>query len=131
MLSVSAGNAWVTTAAASVDPTTGRSVAPPGASALVLGNSFAARGGVQAVDISATGDVLFSDNRCELRLNRSIDVVQIATPVAIVNANRVRGGESSIQLSLGSPLVTAIGNITTGSIGPNVPTPMMALNLIG
>jgi hypothetical protein len=130
-LSVNGGNAWVTTAAGGVDPTTGRSVAPPGATALVRGNSFTARGGVQAIDISATGDVLFSDNRCELRRNFNIDAVQIATPVAVVNANRVRGGEGSIQLSLGNTLVTAIGNITTGPIGPNVPAQMTALNLIG
>jgi hypothetical protein len=75
--------------------------------------------------------VLFSDNRCELRLNPSIDAVQIVTPVAVVNANRVRGGEGSIQLPLGNTLVTAIGNITTGPIGPNVPAAMAALNLIG
>ena len=130
-LSVSASNAWVTTVPTSVDPATGRSVAPPGSSASVIGNSLTARGGAPAVDISATGEVVFSDNRCELRLHRGNNAVEIATPAAVVTSNRVRGGELSILVTPARNLVTAMGNITTGPIKANISAPMAALNLIG
>ncbi|CAG9170121.1 hypothetical protein LMG23992_01470 [Cupriavidus laharis] len=118
-------------AAAGVDPATGAAVTLPGASAQVVGNVLIARGRVPAVDISAGGDVLFSDNRCELRAEVSIAVL-LGTPVAVISANRVRGGtEVSIRVPDGKALVTAIGNITTRPIQAPVRPEMVPLNLIG
>src|SRR6185369_16347341 len=57
-----------------------------GASASVLGNVLAARGGAPAAAVAASGDCLFSDNRCELRANTRDPVVRIEAGTAIVNA---------------------------------------------
>jgi hypothetical protein len=97
----------------------------------VIGNVFYARGSSPAVDITAPGECLFNDNRVEARLNEKLAVL-IATSVAIVNANRVRGGEVSIQVS-GAKTAAVLGNVTTGTI--NIPgglqPPWAALNLRG
>jgi hypothetical protein len=82
------------------------------------------------VDVTAAGDVLFSDNHCELRANQTTAAVQVATPVAVVMGNRVVGGEWSMNIPM-SKIVTAIGNITTGAIQANIPPQMAALNLQG
>ncbi|MEO6320847.1 MAG: hypothetical protein ABIR56_09205, partial [Polaromonas sp.] len=103
-----------------------------GASASVLGNTFIARGRTPAVDVSASAEVLFNDNRCELRASGRTVAVQLNTPVAIINANRVRGGgESSIIVSNSKALVAAIGNITTRPINAPLKPEMVPLNLIG
>jgi hypothetical protein len=130
-LVLSGSHAYVSTVAAGVDGT-GAAVAVQGASASVLGNTFIARGRAPAVDVSASAEVLFNDNRCELRANFQIAVL-LNTPVAIINANRVRGGENSIQVTNrnSKPLVAAIGNITTGSINAPLKPEMVPLNLIG
>ena len=127
-LVLSGKHAYVNTAAAGVDAT-GAAAAVQGASASVLGNVFIARGRAPAVDVSASGEVLFSDNRCELRANGNIAVL-LNTPVAIINANRVRGGrEVSISVP-GSKAVVAIGNITTRPINAPLKPEMAPLNLI-
>jgi hypothetical protein len=102
-----------------------------GASASVLGNVFIARGSAPAVDVSASGEVLFNDNRCDLRANGKT-TVSLNTPVAIINANRVRGGrEVSISVPNEKALVAAIGNITTGRINAPLRDEMVPLNLRG
>lgn len=120
-----------TVGAAGVDPSTGAAEGRPGSSASVLGNVLIARGRTPAVDIAATGDVLFSDNRCELRANSSTAAVRLETPVAVISANRVRGAELSIQVTDPKAVVTAIGNITTGPIQAPLRPEMVPLNLIG
>jgi len=129
-LVLSGRQAWLSAVPAGVDAA-GAAVASPGASASVLGNVFIARGRAPAVDVSASGDVLFSDNRCELRANFSTSAVLLNTPVALVHANRVRGGEESIRLANGNALVAAVGNITTGRINAPLRPEMQPLNLIG
>ena len=127
-LVLSGKHAYVNTIAAGVD-VTGAAAAVSGASASVLGNVFIARGQAPAVDVSASGEVLFSDNRCELRANGNTAVL-LNTPVAIINANRVRGGrELSISVSNGKA-VAAIGNITTRPINAPLKPEMVPLNLI-
>ena len=97
----------------------------------VIGNVFYARGNAPAVDIFAPGECLFNDNRVEARLNGKL-AVRMATSVAIVNANRVRGGEVSIQVS-GAKTAAVLGNVTTGSIDipGGLQPPWDALNLRG
>ena len=128
-LVLSGSHAYVNTVLAGVD-VTGAAAAVQGASASVLGNVFIARGRAPAVDVSASGEVLFNDNRCELRANGNTAVL-LNTPVAIINANRVRGGrEVSISVSNGKA-VAAIGNITTRPINAPLKPEMVPLNLIG
>jgi len=103
---------------------------PRGASATLLGNVLIARGRVPAVQVTAGGETLFSDNRCELRANRDEPAVLLATPVAIVNANRVRNpGKVSVKVGNGNTIVTAMGNITSGEIEANLEPEMRPLNL--
>lgn len=133
MLVMFGNKAFVNTvnAAAGVDPATGAAAVLPGASASVLGNVFIARGRAPAVDVTASGDVLFNDNRCELRANFSTTAVLLNTLVAVVCANRVRGAEDSIHVPDQKALVTAIGNITTRPINAPLKPEMVPLNLIG
>lgn len=123
------GNKAFVNAAADIGPAT--DAAPPGASASVSGNVFVARGRTPAVDVTASGDVLFSDNRCELRANIDATAVLLNAPVAVVSANRVRGAHDSIRVPNESALVTAIGNITTRPINAPLKPEMVPLNLIG
>lgn len=101
-----------------------------GASASVLGNVLIARGSAPAAEVTANAEVLFNDNRCELRGGPSKVSVLLNTPVAIVNANRVRGPDLSILVGNGNARVAAIGNITSGRIQAPLPAEMLALNLI-
>jgi putative cofactor-binding repeat protein len=112
-----------------VSMATGKDVA--GASLSVLGNVLAARGRSPAVDVEASGDCLFNDNRCELRANIDGSAVRIASGTFIVNANRVRGGKVSIELVGDSKYMAVLGNITTGGIRPTLGERWDALNLIG
>jgi hypothetical protein len=102
--------------------------------AVVLGNVLAARGRVPAVDAAAADDLLFNDNRCEQRSRGDAPAVLLTAPVALVNANRVRGGDVSIRVSTpgtGQALCSVIGNITTGKIDAPMRPEMTPLNLIG
>lgn len=94
------------------------------------GNGLTARGGVPAVQVDPSGDCQFSDNRVELR-GSAPAAVRLATQTTIVSSNRVRGGEASIQLLGNTKLVTAVGNITTGPIAPQLGAPWDALNVRG
>ena len=101
------------------------------ASASVHANGFGSRGTEPVVRIAASGDVLFGNNRCELRGGAKV-AVQLAASALIVNTNRVRGGEQSIAAD--SKVVTVLGNITTGDIALNggpLPAPWAALNVRG
>ena len=86
------------------------------ASTSVLGNVLEARGSTPAVEVQLTGDCLFSDNRCELLINMSTAAVRVAARTAIVNANRVRGGELAFDLNCDPKRITVLGNITTAGI---------------
>jgi hypothetical protein len=119
---------YVVTAAAETDMA--GAVAVRGASVSVLGNVLAARGSTPAVEVEASGDCLFNDNRCELRANNG-RAVRITSSVTLVNANRVRGGEVSIELLGGTKRMTVLGNVTTGVILPQLGPPWDALNVIG
>lgn len=120
--------AYVFTAAAGVNAA--GAVVVRGASASLLGNALLTRGRVPAVRVVAGGEVLFSDNRCELRGSGNAPAVQLETPVAIVNANRVRNeGEVSIMVSGAGSVVAAMGNITSKGIAANLRPEMQPLNL--
>ena len=86
------------------------------ASTSVLGNVLEARGSTPAVEVQLTGDCLFSDNRCELLINMSTAAVRVSARTAIVNANRVRGGELAFDLNCDPKRITVLGNITTAGI---------------
>ena len=103
---------------------------PEPARGSVLGNALSARGTTPAVELSAAGECLFNDNRVEARLNTGKADVILATSVAIVNANRVRGGKASIEL-VGTRKAAVLGNITTGRIviPDGLQPPWDALNL--
>jgi hypothetical protein len=96
----------------------------------LIGNVLAARGASSAVQVFAAGECLFSDNRVEARTGRVAAVV-LSTPVAIVNANRVRGGEPSMQIAATAKSAAVLGNITTGAIviSGGLQPPWDALNL--
>lgn len=126
-LVLSGANAWVNIAAPGINVATGASVPAPSGSASVLGNSCTARGRVPAVDIEV-GEVLFSDNRCELRANEAAPAVHIRSGTAVVNANRVLSERVAIDLQASKS--TVIGNITKGIIQPQPAPPMDALNVI-
>jgi hypothetical protein len=98
--------------------------APP-ARGSVLGNALTARGSEPAVDISAGDDCLFNDNRVESLFNRGSTAVRLETTFAIVHANRVRGGETSIDLTR-TKVAAVLGNITTGVIAGFAPPPPTA-----
>ena len=102
-----------------------------GGAAHVQGNNFAARGRVPAVSIEASSEALFSDNRCSHQGTRGSPAVQIASPVVLLNANRVRSGEVAISIT-GPEEVAALGNVTTGVVRLNnnpLTAPWGALNI--
>ena len=107
-----------------------------GASVGVLGNAIGSRGTYPAVRVLVRGDCLFNDNRCDWRGGGAgtTPAVALSGEVTIVNANRVRGGETSIRIAGNSKSATVLGNITTGDIelGTNpLGTPWAALNVRG
>ncbi len=102
-----------------------------GASASIVGNVLAARGMTPAVEIELSGDCLFNDNRCELRVNRAAAAVSISAGATIVSANRIKGGEVSLQLRGDVKRMTVLGNITTAGISPGPNAPFDALNVRG
>jgi putative cofactor-binding repeat protein len=112
-------------------PAAGIDNQPAGVRGSVIGNTFNARGASPAVDVAA-GQNLFNDNRVNARLNEKL-AVALATDIAIVNANRVIGGEVSVQVTRATLKSAAVlGNITTGVIvvgGSSLPAPWDALNL--
>ena len=127
---VLAGNrAWLDAGQTTVDAA--GAVVVRGASASMVGNTLLARGRVPAVDVSASGDLMFCDNRCELRANTNIDAVRLASPLAVVSANRVRGGKPSMTISPQNAVLTVIGNITSSSIAGPLKPEMLPLNLLG
>lgn len=95
--------------------------APP-ARGSVLGNALTARGSEPVVEISAGDECLFNDNRVEALFNRGATAVRLETTFAIVHANRVRGGEASIDLTR-TKLAAVLGNITSGVIAGFAPPP--------
>ena len=62
------------------------------------------------------GDCLFNDNRCESLFTQGGAAVRLLAATTIVNANRVRSGEVSMQLMSDPKRITVVGNITTGAI---------------
>jgi hypothetical protein len=103
-----------------------------GSSVSVLGNVLIARGNGPAVEVTASREILFNDNRCELRGFVRTTAVLLDTPVAVINGNRVRGALSaSISVPSENALVAAIGNITTNGIHARLKPEMELLNLIG
>jgi len=130
---VLAGNrAYVSVAPAGLDAA--GAIVSRGASASLLGNVLIARGRLPAVDVIASGEVLFNDNRCELRANSDAPAVQLASPLVIASANRVRSGKLSISAPLPNSQVAAVANITSGAIVVNnnpLPAAFAPLNLHG
>ena len=104
-----------------------------GSNASVLGNAFGARGVLPAVQIVASGDCQFADNRCELRGSGTKVAVDLAASATIVSSNRVRGGEVSVRISGNTKNATVLGNITTGTIdlGGLLGPPWAPFNLRG
>jgi hypothetical protein len=86
-----------------------------GSSTAVRGNVVAARGTSPAVSVSSGADIQFADNRCELA-GRGNPAVSLRSAAAVVSANLVRGGETSIMATAAVNRVTMVGNATTGAI---------------
>jgi hypothetical protein len=86
------------------------------ASATLSGNVLAARGAAPVVDVDVQADCLFADNRCELQPDIGGAAVRLAAGTLIVSANRVQGGEPSMQLSADPRRMTVLGNITSAGI---------------
>jgi hypothetical protein len=99
-------------------PLSGAGAAPVAraASATFNGNVFAARGAAPAVDLAVQADCLFADNRCELQPDIGGAAVRLAAGTLIVSANRVQGGEPSMQLSVDPRRMTVLGNVTSAGI---------------
>ena len=102
---------------------------------MVQGNSLFARGRMPALIAMATGDCMVNDNRIELRAGDETTAVLLATPVLVLNANRVRHAGPAVSVVAANAVVAAVGNITTtGGIrvnGAGLPAPFAALNLNG
>lgn len=81
----------------------------------ILGNTMTSRGDAPVADALA-GEMLFNDNRIEALQNNKV-AVSLRASVLILNANRVRGGEASVQI-IGATMksATVLGNITSGPI---------------
>ena len=104
-----------TSAGANTDPV-GAVAVPRGSNVSILGNAFGARGDLPAVQVLASGDCQFTNNRCELRGKGAKFAVDLASSATIVSSNRVRGAETSIKIGGNTKNATVLGNITTGSI---------------
>lgn len=114
---------------------TGAAVLPEPPRASVLGNVLSARGATAAVAVAAPGECLFSDNRVDLTGSWPF-AVEVISDVAIVNANRVRGGQkNSMDLrgaTSNTPSIVVLGNITSSPVlvqGRLLGTPWNQLNL--
>jgi hypothetical protein len=105
---------FVDTAGTITDAAGAAVVRPAGTS--VLGNVLEARGTSPAVEVAVAGDCLFNDNRCESLFTQGGAAVRLLAGTAIVNANRVRSGEVSMQLMSDPKRITVVGNVTTGAI---------------
>jgi hypothetical protein len=86
-----------------------------GSSFGLRGNAVVARGSAPAISIVSSGDILFADNRCELA-GKGNPAVQLQSGAAVVSANIVSGGETSIAASAALNRATMLGNATTGTI---------------
>ncbi|TYT23813.1 right-handed parallel beta-helix repeat-containing protein [Luteimonas viscosa] len=123
-LVLSGDRAYIATAATDL---LAASVLARGSVATVIGNMLIARGGSVAVEVRAGGEIMFSDNCCELFDNAQNPAVRLVAPVLVLNANRVRSvTKPSVQLV--SQSVAALGNITTHGIDP-LPTQWQPFNL--
>jgi hypothetical protein len=89
-----------------------------GSSFGVRSNALVARGAAPAVSVVAGADIQFVDNRCELT-GRGNPAVSLLSDTAVVSANIVRGGETSIATSGGPNRATMVGNAATGAITIN------------
>jgi hypothetical protein len=88
------------------------------------GNRLQARGGAQAVEITVADACVFADNHCELLgTNPRVPSVRLEAESMAVTANRVRGGEPSMQLAVDIKRMTVVGNITANPISANGPLP--------
>jgi hypothetical protein len=86
-----------------------------GSSTSVRGNVVAARGASPAASVVSGADIQLVDNRFEL-VGRGEPAVLLRSAAAIVNANLVRGGQTSIMATAAINRVTITGNATTGAI---------------
>jgi len=96
----------------------------------VNGNTLVSRGLLPAVYAQVDGDCVFSHNRSQLK--GKADGVRLVGDVAIVNGNRVIGGETSIYIDCNSKRATVLGNVTSKAIlldGRSLDVPWLALNV--
>ena len=131
-LTLGAGRPIVGRTAAGNDPA-GAAAVPLGSNVSILGNAFGARGDLPAVQVLASGDCQFTNNRCELRGKGAKFAVDLASSATIVSSNRVRGAETSIKIGGNTKNATVLGNITTGIIdlGGPLGAPWTPFNLRG
>lgn len=113
------------------DAVFGAAAVLPPANVSVTANALGASGRLHAVQIETAGDCQFADNRCELRGGRSSSAVRLQAGSTIVNANRVLGGEVSIDIRGDPKRATVLGNITDHGIhlGGPLSSPWDALNV--
>lgn len=111
-------------------------VQPSRPSGSILDNVITSRSAASAVLITA-GECLFSDNRVTAPLADAAKpappTVNLSASIAIVNANRVKGGNPSINLTTpAGKQASAVGNITTAGITATPPllAPFVLLNLM-
>ena len=104
-----------TSAGANTDPV-GAAALPRGSNVSILGNAFGARGELPGVQIAASGDCQFANNRCELRGSGTKIAVDLASSATIVFSNRVHRAEVSIKIGGNTKNATVLGNNTTGII---------------
>jgi hypothetical protein len=126
------GRAYVGAAALEIDAA--GALAARGGSASLLGNSLAARGRAPAVLVLNGGETMLCDNRVELVGGDNTVAVMLTTPVLVLNANRVRHNGPAISIASANTRMTALGNLTTGSIrlgGNPLPAPWDVLNING
>jgi Family of unknown function (DUF6519) len=97
----------------------------------LVGNTTHGGGEDIAVVAEAPGDVVMTGNRCTQPAAGKVTVVGLSARTALVQGNRVYGGEPSVTVTATGASVV-LGNITSGSIHVNgVTVAADALNPIG
>jgi hypothetical protein len=83
------------------------------------GNSLQGGADDVAIVVSTGGNVIMTANRCVQPGTAEQQVVRIAAGVAIVQGNRLVGGDPSMTMAVNPDAATVIGNITSGGIQIN------------
>jgi hypothetical protein len=101
------------------------------AHAVVSGNNLQGGANTVGVLVSTGGDVMMSANRCVQPAGSKQQAVRLTAGVAVVQGNRLVGGDPSMTMTVPANAVAVVGNITSGGIQYDTvsgPDPWATLN---